>query len=243
MTFLLGVAIFVLALLVSIMLHEAGHFVTAKKFRMKVTQFFVGFGQTLWSTVRGETEYGVKALPLGGFVKITGMTTLEDVDPADEARSFRNQPAWQRIIVLAAGSFMHFALAFFLLVLLAAGLGLENNNTTAIGSVDSCVPGQRRRRLISQSCAGSRATSPARQAGIKSGDKIISIGGKPVRNWTQLGTAIRAQPAGRPTPVVVQRDGRQQTLTVTPVAVRGRLAPISASGTPRSSSGSTRCGR
>jgi membrane-associated protease RseP (regulator of RpoE activity) len=89
---LLGWIIFIFALLFSIMLHEAGHFATAKKFRMKVTQFFVGFGQTLWSTIRGETEYGIKAIPAGGFVKIVGMTALEDVDPADEARSFRRKP-------------------------------------------------------------------------------------------------------------------------------------------------------
>jgi len=119
MSLLLGWVIFVAALLISIMLHEFGHFATAKKFRMKVTQFFVGFGQTLWSTTRGETEYGVKVLPFGGFVKITGMTALEDIDPADEARSFRRQPGWQRAIVLAAGSFMHFALAFVLLIVLA----------------------------------------------------------------------------------------------------------------------------
>jgi membrane-associated protease RseP (regulator of RpoE activity) len=221
MTFLLGVAIFVLALLVSIMLHEAGHFLTAKKFHMKVTQFFVGFGQTVWSRVRGETEYGIKALPLGGFVKITGMTALDEVDPADEPRSFRRQPGWQRIIVLAAGSFMHFALAFFLLILLAAGLGLENNNTTAIGTVDNCVPASVQ-ALDQQSCSGSRGTSPALQAGIKPGDKIISIGGQRVRSWTQLGTAIRALPAGHPAPVVVQRDGRRQTLFVSPVTVSGR---------------------
>src|SRR5580698_5219916 len=110
MSFLLGVVIFVLALLISIMLHETGHFLFAKKFHMQVTQYFVGFGPTLWSRQRGETEYGVKAIPLGGFVKIVGMTTLEEVDPADEARSFRRQPGWQRAIVLAAGSFMHFAL-------------------------------------------------------------------------------------------------------------------------------------
>ena len=221
MTFLLGVVIFVLALLISVMLHEAGHFLTAKKFGMKVTQFFVGFGQTLWSRIRGETEYGIKALPLGGFVKITGMTTLEEVDPADEPRSFRNQPGWQRIIVLAAGSFMHFALAFFLLIVLASGLGLENSNTTAIGTVDSCVPASAA-ALNNQSCSASRGTSPAQLAGLKPGDKIIAIGGTRVRSWTQLGAAIRAQPAGHPTPVVVQRDGTQQTLLVTPVAVPGR---------------------
>src|SRR5579859_7078920 len=119
MSFLLGVVIFVFALLVSVMLHEAGHFLTAKKFHMKVTQYFVGFGPTLWSRMRGETEYGVKALPLGGFVKITGTTSMDEVNPADEPRTLRAHPAWQRAIVWAAGSFMHFAFAFLLLVILA----------------------------------------------------------------------------------------------------------------------------
>ena len=110
---LIGWVIFLVALLFSVMLHETGHFVTAKKFGMKVTRYFVGFGPTLWSTRRGETEYGIKALPFGGFVKIIGMHSLDDVeDPADEPRSFRRQPAWQRIVVLCAGSFMHFVLAF-----------------------------------------------------------------------------------------------------------------------------------
>ena len=122
MSFLLGILIFVGALLFSIMLHEAGHFVTAKKFGMKVTQFFVGFGQTLWSRRKGETEYGIKAIPAGGFVKIVGMTDMEDVAPDDEPRSFRRQPGWQRIIVLAAGSFMHFVLAFLLIFGLALGV-------------------------------------------------------------------------------------------------------------------------
>jgi len=104
LVFLLGVVIFVVALVISVMLHELGHFLTAKKFHMRVTQFFLGFGTTLWSFFRGETEYGVKALPFGGFVKISGMTSMEEIDVADEPRSFRKQPGWQRIIVLAAGS-------------------------------------------------------------------------------------------------------------------------------------------
>src|SRR5882757_5537450 len=133
---LLGWLIFIVALLFSIMLHEAGHFATAKKFHMKVTQFFVGFGRTLWSTRRGETEYGVKAIPAGGFVKIVGMTALEDVEPADESRSFRRKPPWQRMIVLGAGSFMHFALAFVLLFILAVGIGLANTNSSTIGAID-----------------------------------------------------------------------------------------------------------
>ena len=126
---LIGWVIFIVALLFSVMLHETGHFVTAKKFGMKVTRYFVGFGPTIWSTWRGETEYGIKALPFGGFVKIVGMTSLDDVDdPADEPRSFRRHPAWQRIIVLCAGSFMHFVLAFLLIFGLALGIGIENEH-------------------------------------------------------------------------------------------------------------------
>ncbi|MGH3277098.1 MAG: M50 family metallopeptidase [Streptosporangiaceae bacterium] len=219
MSFLLGVVIFVLALLVSIMLHETGHFLMAKKFHMKVTQYFVGFGQTLWSRRRGETEYGVKVLPLGGFVKIVGMTALEDVDPADEARSFRRQPGWQRAIVLAAGSFMHFALALVLLFILAVGIGIPNTNT--IGAISKCLP-QTVRQLDSGTCAKGVPDSPAGQAGLRARDKIVAIAGKPVHNWTQIGTVIRSQPAGRPVPVVVDRAGKQLTLSVTPGTIAGR---------------------
>ncbi len=146
MSFLIGVLIFVVALLVSVMLHEAGHFVTAKAFGMKATQFFVGFGTTLWSTRRGETEYGVKALPVGGFVKITGMTILDDVDPADEPRSFRAKPGWQRSIVLASGSFMHFTIAFVLLFILAVGVGVADQSGATV-TVLTCVPATRTVKL------------------------------------------------------------------------------------------------
>jgi membrane-associated protease RseP (regulator of RpoE activity) len=222
MSFVLGVVIFVLALLISIMLHEFGHFVTAKKFHMKVTQFFVGFGQTLFSRQRGETEYGVKALPLGGFVKITGMTALEEVDPADEARSFRRQPGWQRAIVLVAGSFMHFALAFVLLFILAVGIGVTNSTmSTTIGSVSKCLPATIK-QLERSICGPGAAASPARAAGFQAGDKVVSIAGRPVSNWTQLGNVIRGQPVGQPMPVVVDRGGRQVTLHVTPGSIDGR---------------------
>jgi membrane-associated protease RseP (regulator of RpoE activity) len=224
MSFLLGVVIFVVAVLISVILHEAGHFVTAKKFGMKATQFFIGFGPTLWSTTRGETEYGIKALPFGAFVRITGMTTLDEVDPADEPRSMRNKPAWQRAIVMVAGSFMHFALAFVLLLFLALGIGqAQPSNNTAVGSISSCVPVSAKAFGLG-SCAGSKERSPAQQAGLKSGDKIIAIAGKPVQNdtWTQLGDVIRAQPAGRPIAVTVLRDGKQLTLQVSPATVRGR---------------------
>ena len=215
---LLGWIIFIFALLFSIMLHEAGHFATAKKFRMKVTQFFVGFGQTLWSRTRGETEYGIKALPAGGYVKIVGMTALEDVDPADEARSFRRQPGWQRMIVLAAGSFMHFALAFVLLFILAVGIGLSNSNSATVGAIDPCVPAS----ATAASCVAGNPASPAVKAGLRPGDKIVSLGGTRVHSWTELGTAIRAQPPGTPVTVTVVRDGRLVTLHPSLAVIPGR---------------------
>ena len=176
LAFIIGVLIFVVALLTSVMLHELGHFLTAKKFGMRVTQFFVGFGQTLWSTFRGETEYGVKALPFGGFVKITGMTSVEEVDVADEPRSFRNQPGWQRIIVLAAGSFMHFVLALFLFFVLAIGIG-QAANSNVLASIAGCVPASVKALNSTNPCTGSNlAKSPAEVAGLKPNDKIVSVG-------------------------------------------------------------------
>ena len=218
---LLGWVIFIVALLFSVMLHETGHFVTAKKFGMKVTQYFVGFGTTLWSTRRGETEYGIKALPLGGFVKITGMTSMDEVDPADEPRSFRRHPAWQRLVVLFAGSFMHFVLAFVLLFLLAAVIGLDNNNTTQLGPVSTCVPANAK-AFSSGTCTAADAPSPAKQAGLKAGDKVVSFDGKPVSSWTALGNDIRDTPAHRAVPVVVIRNGTRMTLHVTLASVSGR---------------------
>ena len=217
----LGWVIFIVALLFSVMLHETGHFVTAKKFGMKVTQYFVGFGTTLWSTRRGETEYGIKALPLGGFVKITGMTSMDEVDPADEPRSFRRHPAWQRLVVLFAGSFMHFVLAFVLLFLLAAVIGLDNNNTTQLGPVSTCVPANAK-AFSSGTCTAADAPSPAKQAGLEAGDKVVSFGGKPVSSWTALGNDIRDTPAHRTVPVVVIRNGTRMTLHVTLASVSGR---------------------
>ena len=218
---LLGWVIFIVALLFSVMLHESGHFVTAKKFGMKVTQYFVGFGTTLWSTRRGETEYGIKALPLGGFVKIVGMTSMDEVDPADEPRSFRRHPAWQRLIVLFAGSFMHFVLALVLLFLLAAAIGLDNDNTTQLGPVAACVPASAT-AFDNGTCSASDPASPAKAAGIQAGDKVVSFDGKPVSTWTALGNDIRSTPPHRTVPVVVRRDGHQVTLHVTLAAVSGR---------------------
>jgi membrane-associated protease RseP (regulator of RpoE activity) len=226
LAFLFGVLIFVVALFTSVMLHEFGHFATAKKFGMRVTQFFVGFGQTLWSTFRGETEYGVKVLPFGGFVKITGMTSIEDVDVADEPRSFRNQPGWQRIIVLAAGSFMHFVLALFLFFVLAFAVGQPNAGTNVISTITSCVPASAKALNTANPCAGHNlAKSPAQQAGLKPGDKIVSVAGKPVGTWNQLHTVLATQKAGTAVPVVVNRNGSNVHVTVTLAGVPGRPVP------------------
>ncbi|HEY2239119.1 MAG TPA: site-2 protease family protein [Streptosporangiaceae bacterium] len=218
----LGWAIFVVALLFSVMLHETGHFVAAKRFGMKVTQYFVGFGTTLWSTTRGETEYGIKVLPFGGFVKIVGMTSMDEVDPADEPRSFRRHPAWQRLIVLFAGSFMHFVLAFVLLFLVAGVIGLESeSNAAQLGPVSTCVPASAK-ALDSGTCTSSDQRSPATVAGFKAGDKVISFDNKPVSTWTALGSDIKNTPAHRSVPVVVERDGQRLTLHVTLATVAGR---------------------
>lgn len=214
MSYWVGVLIFVAALLVSVMLHEAGHFVTAKAFGMKATQFFVGFGTTLWSTKRGETEYGVKALPLGGFVKITGMTTLDEVDPEDEPRSFRSKPGWQRAIVLAAGSTMHFVLALVLLWIVAVGIGQASQNSTAI-SVLPCVPAK-----AVMNCATTDPKSPAEVAGLRSGDRIVAIGDKHVSDWNQITALLKAEPPGKPLRLTIARGGRVITEQV-------KLAPVS----------------
>jgi membrane-associated protease RseP (regulator of RpoE activity) len=182
----LGWLIFLVALLVSVMLHEAGHFATAKRFGMKATQFFVGFGPTVWSTWRGETEYGVKALPVGGFVKIIGMTSLDEVDPQDEPRAFRRAPGWQRLIVLAAGSFMHFVVAAGLIFGLALSIGVENDCTSA--------------------------KSPAVLAGLQVGDQVTSFDGTPVSTWTQLSNGILKVKPGVPVTLTVLRDGQLLTL-------------------------------
>jgi membrane-associated protease RseP (regulator of RpoE activity) len=220
---LIGWVIFIVALLVSVMLHETGHFVLAKKFGMKVTRYFVGFGPTIWSTWRGETEYGIKAIPLGGFVKIVGMHSLDDPDdPEDEARSFRSHPAWQRILVLCAGSAMHFILALLLVFGLALGVGIANDNVTQLGAISPCVPTSLT-AYDNGTCGSPDApASPAKLAGLRVGDTVTAFDGHPVSNFTQLGDAIRAVPPGSSATITVRRDGQLVTLHIKPASVSGR---------------------
>jgi membrane-associated protease RseP (regulator of RpoE activity) len=215
----LGWLIFLFALLFSVMLHETGHFVAAKKFGMKATKYFIGFGPTLWSTTRGETEYGIKALPVGGYVKIVGMTSLEDVDPEDEPRSFRRAPGWQRIVVLVAGVSMNFVLAAVLIFGLALGIGIEN--TTQISTVAACVPANEQ-AFANDVCTAHDLRSPAALAGLRAGDKITSFNGAEVSTWDQLTNVIKDTKPGKTVPVTVDRNGRTVALRITPAAINGR---------------------
>jgi membrane-associated protease RseP (regulator of RpoE activity) len=199
------VVAFVLAVVVMVMLHELGHFLTAKWAGMKVTEFFFGFGPRLWSTRRGETEYGVKAIPLGGYVKIIGMSNLErDIDPADEPRTYRQQSYGRRVLVAIAGIVMHFVIAVVVLTLLWSVVGVPRYDkpSTTIGEISRLRTGE----------------SPAQQAGFKVGDRIVSYDGQPARDWDELPPYIRTR-AGQPISFVVERGGELVTIQVTPTEV------------------------
>lgn len=209
----LGVTLFALALLLSIMLHEAGHFLTARAFGMKASQFFVGFGPTLWSFQRGETEYGVKAIPAGGFVKIVGMTQVEDIAPEDESRAFWRQKAWQRFIVLVAGSTVHFIIAFLVLIPTFALFDQQTGEvSTVVASVSECVPA-----TIEAECAPGDP-APAKAGGLLAGDKIVEYAGAPVTSWEVLVTSLRRSRG--PVVVVVERAGQRVPLNISPVLVQ-----------------------
>jgi membrane-associated protease RseP (regulator of RpoE activity) len=221
----LGWLIFLVALLFSVMLHETGHFVAAKRFGMKCTQYFIGFGPTLWSVFAGETEYGIKALPLGGFVKITGMTSVDEVDDEDEPRSFRRAPGWQKLIVLGAGSFMHFVLAAVIIFALAFGIGIENQTTTTqVASVSPCLQPSKAALLNGTACTKNEPKSPAALAGLKPGDTVTAFNGVKVTGWTQLHNAILATKPGTTVSLTVDRDGQSQVL-------HARLAEVPGYGT------------
>jgi membrane-associated protease RseP (regulator of RpoE activity) len=210
----IGIVGFVVALLTSVMIHEAGHFYTARRFGMKATQFFVGFGPTLWSTRRGETEYGIKAIPAGGFVKIVGMTPLEEVEPGDEDRAFYKQPAGRRTIVLVAGSFMHFVIAVILVLFASFAIGQVVESNPALAKVSDCVASG-----TDQTCdADGAVAAPAKAAGVQPGDVVLAINGKAVENGDDFVRTVRAS-AGQPIALTVERDGKRVDLTVTPATV------------------------
>lgn len=218
----LGAFAFFVALLVSVTLHEAGHFLTARRYGMKATQFFVGFGPTVWSRRRGETEYGIKAIPAGGFVKIVGMTPLEELDPADEERAFYRQPARRKAVVLAAGSTMHFLIAVLLVFGASWAIGTVDASRPILSAPSACIPatvtldgpvGD-----VDGCAAGATLPGPAAAAGLRSGDLVRSVDGVAVETYREFVEAVRARP-GTPMDLVVERDGADVALTLTPSLV------------------------
>src|SRR6266511_396143 len=211
---LIGILLFLIALMLAIFLHEGGHFLTAKLFGMKVERFFLGFGKTLWSFRRGETEYGIKVLPLGGFCKIAGMSPHEfdgnfleeergrKAEPVAPERQFRNKPAWQRAIVLAAGSITHFIMALVLIYALVVLIGLQ------IGLPTTTI-----QTTVATTSDGKAA--PAAAAGLRSGDKIVAIDGQSISTFDQL-RSVLTDKAGRRVTITYQRDGRTLTTSLVP---------------------------
>ena len=206
---LLGILAFVVALLVSVMIHEAGHYLTAKKFGMKVTEFFLGFGQKIWSTQRGETEFGIKAIPAGGYCRIVGMSPREELAPADAHRAFIKGTITQRLIVLGAGSFLHFVIGFVLLLTLFGAVGVTSV-TNQVKEVTQCVP-----QTATEVCSSTSTPSPAKNAGLIAGDKVVKIDGQSFDLWSDAVTVIRAS-AGKPLNLSIDRNGDQLQIQLTP---------------------------
>lgn len=235
--FIIGVVVIVIGLALSIGLHEIGHLVPAKLFGVKVTQYMIGFGPTLLSRRKGETEYGVKAIPLGGYISMIGMfppargervrsdstgffqglvhdareSSAESITPGDEHRAFYRLPVWKRIIIMIGGPFMNLLLAVALLSVLFVGFGVPQSSTT-VGSVNECVLPATSER---QTCEPGDVAAPGAEAGVRPGDRIVSIDGVAIESWQQSTDIIRAHP-NEELAMVVERDGEELTLTVTP---------------------------
>ncbi len=234
-----GIVVIVIGLAVSIALHEIGHLVPAKKFGVKVGQYMIGFGPTLWSRRFGETEYGLKAIPLGGYISMAGMfpparpggtartastgffdTVVQDARDAsastiavgDETRVFYRLSIWKRIIIMLGGPFMNLVIAIVLYGVLLCGFGIQQASTT-IQSVSACVlPAG----STATACSGSDPIAPGVTAGIKPGDRIVSMNGTAIGSWAQATKVIRSSP-GTAISIVVDRTGQQVTLNATPL--------------------------
>ena len=232
---ILGVLVLAVGIAISIGLHELGHFYPARKFGVFVGSFMIGFGPTLWSRRFGETEFGFKAIPLGGYVSLSGMypTTANSDKPGfrmfrklvqdardasaetitDESRAFYRLPVLKRIIVMLGGPFMNLVIATVLFVFLFTGIGVVGTTTT-IGSISECVLPVTSSRTV---CESGDPKAPAAEAGLKPGDRIVSINSEPVSTW-ESGTAIIRESAGREISIVVDRDGDSIAIAVTPMA-------------------------
>ncbi|MCM3661765.1 site-2 protease family protein [Georgenia satyanarayanai] len=237
MSFLVGVLVLVVGLVVSIALHEVGHLVPAKRFGVKVTEYFVGFGPTLWSRRRGETEYGVKAVPLGGYVRMVGMYppartdrpvrrrrdgratlveeareyALAEVGPGEEHRTFSALSVPKKLVVMLGGPVMNILIAVVLLAVVLVGVGVPTYTAT-LGNVQECLPAE----PAATECADADPAAPGAVAGLRPDDTVLSWGGRQVETWDDVRAAIAAS-GPSPATVVVERDGQERTVTVTPV--------------------------
>jgi membrane-associated protease RseP (regulator of RpoE activity) len=248
--FALGVLLFVVGVALSIGLHELGHLLPGKLFGVKVTQYFIGFGPTVWSTRRGETEYGVKAIPLGGFVKLVGMlpprkggqprssstgifsqlvddaraAEAELVQEGDENRQFYQLIWWKKVIVMVSGVATNLVIAFLLFAVVFMGHGARTPTTT-VDTVSRCVIAVTQANVSQppRACTAADQVAPAKQAGFRPGDRIVAFNGRTIHDWTQLQTAIRSNENGVAS-IAVERDGRRLTLR-TRTTVSPRVDP------------------
>ncbi len=189
----------VVGFLLMLFVHELGHYLAARRAGMKVTEFFLGFGPRVWSFRRGEVEYGLKVVPLGAYVRIIGMSNLEDVDPADEGRTYRAKGYWSRLCVAVAGVAMNFALALVLLFIALIGFGVPQENRWVVDTLS--------------------IDSPATNAQILRGDQIVAVDGRRAETFAGITDIIRARP-GETVTLTIVRDGAEITKTVTLAANR-----------------------
>jgi membrane-associated protease RseP (regulator of RpoE activity) len=203
---IIGVVAFVAALLFSVMVHEYGHYATARRYGMRVTEFFLGFGKRVWSTQRGETEFGLKAIPAGGYCKISGMSLHEPMEDEVKHRAFYLASTPKKLVVLGAGSFLHFVLGFFLLFTLFAGVG-TSQVLPRVSQVVDCVPS-------ANECKATDPISPAKQVGILAGDEILGVNGEKL-SWDKVGEILRSS-AQKPITLMVLRNNQELNIEVTP---------------------------
>ena len=199
--------VFVVGVLISIFLHELGHYMTARWTGMKATQFFIGFGPRLWSFRKGETEYGVRALPLGAFVRIIGMNNMDEVPPEDEPRTYRSKSYPRRMLVISAGSLMHMLIAIVLLF-----------TVYAIDGEITATDGVEVRQVL--------VASPAAAAGLRADDVVVAIDGEQLEEPDDLGTIVQASRPGDTLAFVVVRDGARITLPVVIAANADQSSPL-----------------
>ena len=242
--YLLGVLFVALGISVSIALHEVGHLLPAKRFGVKITQYMVGFGPTVWSRQRGETEYGLKAVPLGGYTRMIGMfppkpgadpsmlrgsstgrfsqlmdqardESMEQVKPGDEDRVFYKLSTPKKLVVMLGGPTMNLVIAVVLLGGIFTLYGI-GEITARVSAVSQCVQTVQANGSAPATCSPSDPQAPANVAGIRPGDRIIALAGQPVSNWDDVRALVRPN-GGRQISVVVERDGKTLHLTATPI--------------------------